>query len=82
MGHDRIDGGELRLTHEFLALMLGVRRPGVTEALKQLQEEGLIQVRRGGIVLLDRLGLEQCANGAYGVAESELQRLSSMKPAS
>ena len=37
MAHDRIDGDELPLTHEFLALMLGVRRPGVTESVASLR---------------------------------------------
>jgi CRP-like cAMP-binding protein len=75
MAHDRVDSDELHLTHEFLALMLGVRRPGVTVALKMLEQDGMVQVRRGGITITDRLGLEECANGAYGTAEAELRRL-------
>jgi CRP-like cAMP-binding protein len=65
MAHDRIDGDELPLTHEFLALMLGVRRSGVTVALTILQREGMVRVRRGRVVVIDRDGLKECANGAY-----------------
>jgi CRP-like cAMP-binding protein len=65
LAHDRIDGDDLPLTHEFLALMLGVRRSGVTVALTILQREGLVRARRGRVVILDRDGLKECANGAY-----------------
>ncbi|MES1156571.1 MAG: Crp/Fnr family transcriptional regulator [Alphaproteobacteria bacterium] len=75
MGHDRVEGGELPLTHEFLAMMLGVRRPGVTMALKPLEERGLIDAQRGVIVILDRKGLEENAGDFYGVPEAELKRL-------
>lgn len=74
MAHDRVDGDELPLTHEFLALMLGVRRSGVTVALTILQREGMVRARRGGVVIIDRDGLEECANGAYRSAEAELRR--------
>ncbi|MGP0090306.1 MAG: Crp/Fnr family transcriptional regulator [Xanthobacteraceae bacterium] len=75
MAGDRIDGDELPLTHEFLATMLGVRRPGVTVALSRLEEDGLIQAHRGVISILDRKGLEQNSKGAYGAPEAEFQRL-------
>jgi CRP-like cAMP-binding protein len=65
MADDRIDGEELPLTHEFLAMMLGVRRPGVTIAVQDLEHEGLIARRRGTIVILDRKALEKRANGTY-----------------
>jgi CRP-like cAMP-binding protein len=65
MAHDRIDGDDLSLTHEFLARMLGVRRPGVTVALKGLEMNGLIKAKRGGILIIDRTGLEASSNGAY-----------------
>ena len=55
--------------------MLGVRRPGVTVALDQLEKEGFIQAKRGRITILDRTGLRKISNGAYGVAEAELKRL-------
>jgi CRP-like cAMP-binding protein len=75
MAHDRLDGDELHLTHEFIAVMLGVRRPGVTLALNLLEKGGLITVGRGAITVNDRDGLVEAANGAYGAAEAEMKRL-------
>jgi CRP-like cAMP-binding protein len=75
MAHDRLDGDALQLTHEFLALMLGVRRPGVTVALHFLEGKGLIRSTRGVVTVLDRNGLEDVANGSYGVPEAEYARL-------
>jgi CRP-like cAMP-binding protein len=65
MAADRIDGNELRLTHEFLAIMLGVRRAGVTGALQVLERTGLVAHRRGVITILDREALEKGSNGTY-----------------
>jgi CRP-like cAMP-binding protein len=64
MANDRVDD-ELKLTHEFLATMLGVRRSGVTVALQQLERIGLISHKRGKITLLDREALVTSANGTY-----------------
>jgi CRP-like cAMP-binding protein len=75
MAHDRIDGDELPLVHEFLALMLGVRRAGVTIAVHSLERRGLIQTERGLITIVDRKGLEEIANASYGVPEAEYRRL-------
>jgi CRP-like cAMP-binding protein len=75
MAQDRVEGDRLTLTHEFLSLMLGVRRPGVTVALNLLERAGLIQASRGAIVIVDRAGLEQLSNGAYGAPEAEFNRL-------
>lgn len=75
MAHDRIDGDEVGLTHEFLALMLGVYRPGVSIALRVLEKAGLVKAKRGGVMILDRAGLEESACGAYGTAEAEYLRL-------
>jgi CRP-like cAMP-binding protein len=75
MAHDRVEGDELPLVHEFLALMLGVRRPGVTVALHILEGQALIRASRGKITVLDRQGLEQAASGLYGVPEREYERL-------
>ena len=75
MAHDRIDGDTLPLTHEFLSLMLGVRRPGVTEALHALREQGLISYGRGLITVEDRKGMERRAGTAYGTPEAEYRRL-------
>jgi CRP-like cAMP-binding protein len=65
MAHDRSDGDDLPLTHEFLAIMLCVRRPGVTVALEQLEQHALIRTGRGMISIIDRQGLEEHSNGAY-----------------
>ena len=75
MAHDRLDCDEMPFTHEFLALMLGVRRPGVTVALKLLEQAGLIHTQRSVILVLDRDGLIDIANGIYGVPETELRRM-------
>jgi CRP-like cAMP-binding protein len=65
MAADRVDGKELPLTHEFLGLMLGTYRPGVTKAVQALEKEDLITARRGSITILDRRGLEKRSNGTY-----------------
>jgi CRP-like cAMP-binding protein len=65
MADDRIDGDDLPLTHEFLGLMLGTHRPGVTIALQALEKAGLITTRRSHITIIDRKGLEKSSNGTY-----------------
>jgi CRP-like cAMP-binding protein len=75
MARDRVDTDRMALTHEFLSMMLGVRRSGVTVALHSLMQDGLIQAQRGIITVLDREGLKEISNGAYGVPEAEFQRL-------
>lgn len=75
MCHDRIDGDDLPVIHAFLAKMLSVRRAGVTTAVQMLQARGLIQALRGSIKVLDRAGLETCADGTYGSPEAEYDRL-------
>ena len=76
MSHDRLDGDEIALTHEFLSLMLGVRRAGtVTVATHLLEGQGLIRATRGLIRVTDRAGLEELADGSYGVPEAEYRRL-------
>lgn len=75
MANDRLDGDAAPLTHEFLAMMLGVRRPGVTMALNALEQRGLIDTQRGAIAIADRKGLEEHAGSFYGVPEGEYRRL-------
>ncbi|HMI97288.1 MAG TPA: Crp/Fnr family transcriptional regulator [Micropepsaceae bacterium] len=75
MAHDRLEGNELALTHEFLALMLGVRRAGVTTALQKLENDALVVAKRGLIVVENRAGLVRLADRLYGVAEAEYRRL-------
>jgi CRP-like cAMP-binding protein len=69
MADDRLDGPDLPLTHEFLAMMLGVRRPGVTTAVQELEREGVIARRRGRIVITDRGALKKLSNGTYAPAD-------------
>jgi CRP-like cAMP-binding protein len=66
MSHDRTPGDTFRMTHEFLAYMLGVRRVGITTAATNLQRGGLIEYRRGLLTVVDRAGLEQAACACYG----------------
>ena len=75
MAQDRIGAPELFLTHDFLALMLGVRRAGVTVGLQHFEMQGLISTTRGSVTILDRDGLIESANGLYGGPEAEFERL-------
>lgn len=75
MVHDRIGDDALPLTHESLSVMLGVRRPGVTEAVKRLKAAGLMGASRGRILVLDRKGIERIAGDWYGSPEAEYRRL-------
>jgi CRP-like cAMP-binding protein len=75
MAQDRGRDNVLPLTHEFLALMLGVRRAGVTETLQILKRQKLIETARNLIVVKDRKGLQRIAGAAYGLLEREYRRL-------
>ena len=72
---DRTGMDALPLTHEFLSLMLGVRRAGVTVAIHELEGRGLIRATRGHVRVLSREGLIEAAQGSYGLAEAEYVRL-------
>jgi CRP-like cAMP-binding protein len=67
MTQDRVKSSSFRLTQEFLAQMLGVRRVGVTKAARALQQDGLIGYSRGNITILDRKGLETAACSCYEI---------------
>ena len=67
MSHDRVGSDEIPLTQEFLAQMLGVRRPGVTVAIGILERAGLISHGRGRITITDRKGLEAASCECYAV---------------
>ena len=67
MTHDRVGADTFFLTHEFMAAMLGVRRPSVTVAAGILQRAGLIDYRRGNMRILDRPRLEEAACEDYRV---------------
>jgi CRP-like cAMP-binding protein len=78
--HDRVDGDEIPLTQEFLAMMLGVQRPSVTVVAGALQTAGLIRHVRGRITVLDREGLESASCECYRVVRAELDRLLPVEP--
>jgi CRP-like cAMP-binding protein len=75
MTHDRTGEDRLQLTQEFLAAMLGVRRASVNLVAGVLQKAGLIEYKRGTIVVLDREGLEGGACECYGIVRQEYERL-------
>jgi CRP-like cAMP-binding protein len=75
MCHDRLDDDDIPLTHEFMAMMLGVRRSGVTVTLHMLEGLNGIAAKRGLITIRDRARLEEIAGEAYGVPEAEYRRL-------
>jgi CRP-like cAMP-binding protein len=75
MTQDRVQSDELPLTHEFLAIMLGVRRASVTEVLRPLQASGLIRSIRGRIIVLDRAGVEAASCECYRTVQHEFERL-------
>ena len=68
-------GNDLEMTHEFLALMMGVRRAGVTETVGEFKKAGLINSFRGGLTMIDRKGIEKIAGHFYGIPEKEYRRL-------
>jgi len=72
---DRTDKKELKLTHEFISHMLGVRRAGVTQAAQKLQERGLIRYQRGNVTILDQRGLEASSCECFRVLREEYDRL-------
>lgn len=72
---DRVTSGELVMTQELVANMLGVRREGITEAAGRLQVAGYISYRRGHISVLDRIGLQERSCECYGVVKKEFTRL-------
>jgi hypothetical protein len=74
MWDDRLRPNSLTVTHEFLALLLGVRRTGITDALHALEGKGLIRSIRSNVRVLDRAGLELIAGGFYGIPEAQYER--------
>jgi CRP-like cAMP-binding protein len=65
MTQDRANSGNFRVTHDFLAFMLGVRRVGITTAAADLQRRGLVKYHRGDVTVLNRGRLEKAACGCY-----------------
>jgi CRP-like cAMP-binding protein len=75
MTRDRMASDEFLLTQEFLAMMLGVQRTGVSVAAGGLQRAGLIRYKRGNVTIVDRRGLERRACECYGISKKEFDRL-------
>jgi CRP-like cAMP-binding protein len=75
MTHDRVEGDRFELTHEFLSLMLGVRRAGVTVAMGVLQAANIVQYTRGRVTVVDRGRLEEASCGCYHITRIQLARL-------
>lgn len=73
--HDRVQGNQLQLTHDFLSTMLAVRRASVTEALHVLESHGSIRSERGKITVKNREMLETYARDLYGMPEEESTRV-------
>lgn len=71
----RINSNELTLTQEYIAMMLGVRRAGVTQMAQKLQERKLIQYRRGNVQILNQVGLEASACECFQTIKAEYDRL-------
>lgn len=75
MCHDRIDGDDIAITHEFMSMMIAAQRTGVTVTLHALEGEGMIRSKRGLVTIIDRGKLEELAGEAYGKPEAEYSRL-------
>jgi CRP-like cAMP-binding protein len=75
MTHDRVDADRFRLTQEFLASMLGVRRPTVSIVMSVLRRAGLLMYTRGAIAIVDRRGVEAAACACYQIVWDEYDRL-------
>jgi CRP-like cAMP-binding protein len=75
MADDRANGEPIRLTHEFLSVMLGTRRAGVTVTLSEFQKRGIVLTKRGAITIMQRDELKEAANGSYGAPEDEYRQL-------
>jgi CRP-like cAMP-binding protein len=75
MAHDRAGGDEFPMTHEFAAMMLGVRRAGVSVAAGTLQKAGVVDYGYGRVAVLDRAGLEAASCECYGTVRRQYERL-------
>jgi CRP-like cAMP-binding protein len=75
MAHDRAEGDRFPMTHEFMALMLGVRRSGVTVTAGTLKQAGLISYASGRMTVLDRPSLEATACECYGTVQRHFEQL-------
>ena len=77
---DRVGGNEVPMTQDFLAMMLGVRRAGVSVATGALEEKGLIHQSRGRVVVTNRVGLEKQACNCYRVMDDCQRQVMAITP--
>ena len=75
IAHDCARADTFPLTHEFLAMMLGAQRPGVSITMKVLQKSGFVRYVRGNITIVDRAGLEASACECFGTVRNQLGRV-------
>lgn len=75
MCHDRVDSDELLITHDFIGMMIAAERSGVTVSLHILEGAGMIQSKRGRVIIRNRELLEELAGDSYGVPEAEYRHL-------
>lgn len=75
MAHDRAGGDQFPMAHEFISVMLGVRRAGVTITAGALRNAGLIAYKHGQITVLDRTGLEEASCECYGIVREQFEQL-------
>jgi CRP-like cAMP-binding protein len=75
MTHDRMHEQDFQLSHEFLAVMLGVQRPTVSVIAGTLQEAGLIRYVHGHVTVVNRKGLEAAACECYPIVRAHFDRL-------
>ena len=75
MCHDRVDGDEIPLTHDFIGMMIAAERSGVTVSLHILEGAGMIYSKRGRVIIRDREKLEELAGDSYGVPEAQYRKL-------
>ena len=80
MTHDRAFSDTFRLTHEFLAYMLGVRRAGITEAAGRLQAKGMIRYGHGVLTMLDRKELETVSCPCYDALNATYAKHLKLRP--
>jgi CRP-like cAMP-binding protein len=75
MTRDRMPSRDFLLTHEFLGMMLGVRRTTVTDVMGSLQKAGLVRYRRGHVTILEQEALQRRACECYSISKLEFDRM-------
>ena len=73
--HDRMHEQDFHLSHEFLAMMLGVQRPTVSVVASTLQQAGLIRYTHGRVTVRNRKGLEFASCDCYSIVRAHFDRL-------